>query len=50
MEQNTNTTAPRYWDGQSSIFMEAADGSVHILPESGCPVAIAERKWEEGRR
>jgi hypothetical protein len=35
-----------YWDGET-IFLTDTTGAVHVLAESGNPVEIAERKWEE---
>lgn len=47
MTASSVNTAPIYWDGESTLFTTDAQGRIHILQESGSPVEIAERKWQE---
>jgi hypothetical protein len=50
MENNIEISpAPNFWDGESAFLMQDTNGNVHILQESGNPVEIAERKYQEAR-
>lgn len=47
MNATTISPTPIYWDGESTLFTTDTQGRVRVFEETGNPVEIAERMWQE---